>query len=48
MQLVALQSALLYDSEYADLYPLMLPFPIVSLLVCVTQYNTRLFPVCLT
>jgi hypothetical protein len=48
MQLVVLESALIYGCEYADLYPLMLLFPIVSLLVCVTHYNRRFFSVCLS
>jgi hypothetical protein len=37
MQLVALQSDLLYDSEYTNLYIWMLLFPIISLPFCVTQ-----------
>jgi len=48
MQLVALQSALLYGSERTDLYPLMLLFPFLPLPVSVTQYNTRFSPVCLS
>jgi len=47
MQSVALQNALLYGSEYTDLYPLMLLFPFFSLPAFFTQYNTRFSPVCL-